>query len=662
MAKRRAATRATRAPRISYRESSSSEDISSQHSSPPPRQEKRRNTRSSRKATQDAEHSHQGRRAQQDGSDGVATSQRQKASLATVDPTPYPSDHIFLQWTSLPYEILFAIFQHASSPLLDSSLTDPKPAVGWLLRTARVCRAFCEPALAALYEWPPLCDLIGPHYLLRLLQQDPSTWVMPYATKIKGLELDPNRTLGLSVTPFGRIDFCDLVSKAPNLAHILLLDETDRPPYRGGRPGTGWKYPTKLFDILSEKRVQLRSWHWNTQMIKRSERRKPWLLPEFAEFTRGIHESHAFRGLHELSISHLGIFDRKPKKGGPIEQVAGEYFASVIAPLKQLKRLSLVSCTALEPDEMSSILEALPNNLEALTITNSQSLWAKPFSSFLKTHGSKLRELTLDYNQALDLSFLMVLKESCPRLRSLHMDLTFYNTVASYGEKDPLFEKLLSAGDKPTWPASLESIEMYNLRQWEADAAEDFFLSLIDAGSELPYLRVLILKVILNIGWRARAGFRETWISRLRKTFLARPAPPDNSLMSKRAYVEAQSQPIGNTEADKVSEDDENEDTAPRSTRRSQRIKAHQLEEENQTQVSRSPSSDRSVERIERNAWKEPTKNKLQGLCDVVDVIIDNGRPGEYHYNEADFLDEGPAIDDEEWNGDIPTSEPAYAW
>lgn len=51
----------------------------------------------------------------------------------------------------------------------------------------------------------------------------------------------------------------------------------------------------------------------------------------------------------------------------------------------------------------------------------------------------------------------------------------------------------------------------------------------------------------------------------------------------------------------------------------------------------------------------------IQGLCDVVHVLIDNLRPMEEQLNEGDFLDDEPS-GDEDWNGDSDIGETGYAW
>ena len=52
----------------------------------------------------------------------------------------------------------------------------------------------------------------------------------------------------------------------------------------------------------------------------------------------------------------------------------------------------------------------------------------------------------------------------------------------------------------------------------------------------------------------------------------------------------------------------------------------------------------------------------IQGMCDIVDIRIDNLRPAERQYSERDFLDQ-ELSGDEEWNGDdaLPGGT-GYAW
>lgn len=581
-------------------------------------------------------------------------------------------------WSSLPYEILVTIFRYASEPLRDDSLLRPKPTTNWLLGSARICKAFSEPALTALYESPPLVDLAGPHGLLSLLKQSYHASGLTYSSKIKRIELDANYTLAYTLTGWGKIDLAELLCSLPQLSDVRIIEESDNPPYRPSSVRQRWTYPQEMFSTMSDKGVRLRSWHWNAQMIKRAKLDEPMFLPEFSTFVLPAHESKALQSVRELSISHLALYQRKVRNDCREEEVrqelTGDHLRRVLAPLKNLKHLSLISCSAFDTFErdVHSIMQALPRNLESLSIKNTHCIYSEPLIAFLIDHGRNLRELVLDHNQALDLSFLTILKASCPRLRRLHMDLTFYHAIGSYKEKDPLFDTLLPTNDIPTWPATLQSLELYNLRPWASDAAETFFSSLIAAASELPALRFLAIKAILSMSWRDRADFRETWISRLHHVFLRRSKPPDRRLASKRAFREEWTgshrsiSPLHspnqhrNRLAGLEKVDESEAGPTPTRARRSQRIKDSEAEKEARRQDEESQETDASIASLQRSEWKSLANVQVQGMCEVVDIGIDNFRPAEVHFDEADFIDSEP--EDEEWRGDGLSSSPRYAW
>ena len=578
------------------------------------------------------------------------------------------SDGIIPDWTSLPHEILITIFRYASEPLRDDSLRVAKPTLNWLVSSSLTCKAFSTPALIVLYESPPLRTLAGPHSLLSLLKHEPHASGITYASKVKRFEVDAIDTVAYTLTGWGKIDLVELLSKMPQLSHVKIIESSDNPPYRQLRYGKHWTYPHDMFDTMSEREVSLRSWHWNAQMIKRPKQDEPMFLPEFAEFATQAHQTTALRHVRDLSISHLALYQRKRRSKSGEEnrqqEFTGEHLAKVLASLKWLKHLSLVSCSAFERD-MHSIMQALPDALESLAIKNTQGIYSEPLAAFLKQRGRYLRELVLDHNQALDLSFLQDLKESCPRLCKLQMDLTFYNAVASWVEKNPLFDTLLLAEDVPTWPPTLQTIELYNLRQWGSEAAEAFFMSLISSASELPDLRFLTIKAILDMSWRERAGFRETWIARLRHVFLRRCKPPNPVLASKRTFresLEGLKSGILNRDASPHSNSDHTDTVrTTRNTRKSQRIQKSEAAKESRRRVEDSSETDAAAFIIpQKGPQKVLSQVKIQGMCNVVDVSIDNFRPAEVHFDEADFMDSAP--EDDDWQADGPSETVEYAW
>ena len=579
----------------------------------------------------------------------VASPRRPSPQKPKSIPCSIPTDGVIPEWTSLPYEILLSIFHHASTPLRDDLLFRPKPSVNWLLNTARVCRAFKEPALATLYESPPLFEVTGPHDLLALLKADPAQWSVPYASKIKRFHVDVYRTLTYKAAGRGLIDLGALLGHMPQLAEVEIGDPSDKPPFRPQYRGKPWTYPEDLFRVMADHNIHLSRWHWNTHMMNQSTARE-WFAPHVADTFEEAHKKASLNQIQELSISKLGSYGNKRIWKAVAEQntpnLRAERMRQVLAPLRKLHTLSLISCSAFEKAWME-VLQAIPNTLRSLTISNTLLFTSTALTMFLESHGSKLKNLVLDHNQSLDLSFTPKLKEFCPHLERLHMDLTFYNQVTNYEDKDPLFDTLLLPNEHPTWPTTMQSLELYNLRQWSSDAAENFFESLESSAIDLPMLRRVIIKAILNISWRERAGFREKWITRLQRIFLRSSEDPDPALASKKAFrisrqpgkssYDQQRNTIHEQSREGRDEGHANTKDAPGGpTRRSQRVKANEVEVEEQE----------LTESIE-----------VQGLCEIVDINIDNNRPAEVQYHEEDFLDSEPD-EDEEWIGDVPTSEP----
>ena len=97
----------------------------------------------------------------------------------TVNGKPAP-------WHTLPYHVLVQVFHHVGYPLVDDYL-NPTPSMGHLSRMARVCKAFAEPALSALYYSPPLLPPSRAYNLLVHLQSQNEESMYNYRSKIKYL-------------------------------------------------------------------------------------------------------------------------------------------------------------------------------------------------------------------------------------------------------------------------------------------------------------------------------------------------------------------------------------------------------------------------------------------------------------------------------------------
>lgn len=191
-----------------------------------------------------------------------------------------------------------------------------------------------------------------------------------------------------------------------------------------------------------------------------------------------------------------------------------------------------------------------------------------------------------------------------------------------------MYDTLLRPGDTPpTWPRTLQQIELLNLRNWGLEPATTFFQSLQDVAGDLPDLRFLTIKAMLNTSWKERACFRDKWISKLERSFLRRSEPPNPHLTSLKAYRLWQ-------EGVRTAADASNSRSrTPRKTRTAQ---AYTDTEEEDIQI--------------------------QGLCEKVDIGIDNKKPSEVQFTAEDFMD-SELSGDEDWNAaDDGPSSPQYAW
>lgn len=302
------------------------------------------------------------------------------------------------------------------------------------------------------------------------------------------------------------------------------------------------------------------------------------------------------------------------------------------------------------------------------------------------------------------------------------MNLTYYNHLLGHSDlAEPDFDHLLLDGEVPTWPTTLQSIELVQLRKWEPETAETFFQSLIDSSGCLPHLRRLVIKAMLSIGWRDRSSFREGWVGSLERVFKRASLPPNprwTSLGPFEAWKRREETSDRKVDADEEiiaisdsSADEESNTERERPSRRSRRLKevassskhqseqalsspprknsatdvpslrelatmrrmAREIEGLNDALSTPPPSSGSnrsfgygnndasSAQRREKGKGKAKAE-VIQGMCDIVDITIDNQRPRENQFAEEDFLDSEPEGDDD-WDGtaDLPGGT-NYAW
>lgn len=592
---------------------------------------------------------------------------------ATMTAVSIPTDGHQPAWASLPYHVLLQVFVYASHPLRDENMK-PTGSIPWLVQMARMCSTFTKPALTALYRNPPVFalrqsrkDLV--HHLISppLKAQD------DHRVMVKRLELDATQMTALTDHANSVSDLAALIRSLTTLREIDIFDPFDRPPFRKRlRRVRRWTYPVELFDALRQSELHLRSWRWNSTFCDQG-----------ALWLKGIHGDAAFQSLRELTLTKFHPSemreDRDERIDVPGQPTTEELIASALASLPNLRVLSFETCGIVS----GRLLPLLPTNLVSLSITNCGELLSEALQAFLVTHGAHLEELVLNHNQALDISFLVDLKRSCPKLESLRMDMTYYSSLSMSSDNEPLYETLLGENEVPTWPTTLRVLDMAYLRRWNSTAATNFFSSLVDAADELPWLQEITIVAMVDTDWRQRAEFRQKWGKQFRKVFGRKWMPPSPHLTSLRAYREWKAR-SGETASDAqpeqqdsivddaseamknaVIEEDDSDSDAPLLASRpkkqderwgSKRLRSRSKATASYDEVSEEESVDGS------GSADENEVRFVQGRCNKVLFSIDNFRPREEIFGAEDFLDQEPS-GDEDWNGnDEHNDETGYAW
>ncbi|KAK4165050.1 F-box protein At-B [Cladorrhinum sp. PSN259] len=618
-------------------------------------------------------------------------------------------------WTKVPYMIWVDIMEYASiMTIKDDRDKDERNRAQWLLAASTTSRLLSEAALTALYRVPPLTTRGMAHGLTALLLKDPATTMYQYRSKIHFLDIN---VAEIAIKPYRGepLDYNALVSGLSRLKFLGFFHWKDEPEWRTMDHNLRWSYPDELFEALEKANPRLTRWIWNRRFLGSD-------MMDFSQVKR-IHQTKPFSRLKRLDLLNFQLPSvlSPPKAAADSEELAKvaqndqqfvQKLADAIMALPNLEKLSVGYSTIVN----NQLFPLLPTNLKSLTLFKCWEVEDNGFASFLLSHGSQLERLSLKHNPALTLSFLTVLKAACPKLKSLSMDFqTFAQREYGYDDPEPYYDWILTPDQTPQWPASLEKLELKNMKKWSAEAAEVFFRSLVDSAPNLLRLRCIDMKIMLDIPIRQRSEFRDKWVPRLAKVFLREqtdPLPihtlrpevfrPDHAVMRV-------SKVSPNKQAQKRSSWAETESPV----RLSSRILAVSQEAASQllsfsaavsgsSQSSRASSVVRDLRTgLSRPSYAEPdtdddddddmvleddeevvvgndeeaeTKKEAepilfrQGLCEKVEILIDNQKLAEHTYKMNDFLDheEGDSEDDasdEDWNGNDSVDEDVrLAW
>lgn len=420
-----------------------------------------------------------------------------------------------------------------------------------------------------------------------------------------------------------------------------------------------------------------------------------------------MHMKPQFRDLRKCALVNYQVAKLKKDEQDPEHEAA---LAGSLSVLESLEHLILESSTLVN----DLLMPLLPKSLTHLEIINCWEVTSADLSTYLTTSGSQLRKLTLNHNQSLNLSFLTLLATSCPKLTSLYMNLNYFAVHSSYRVNEPLYDQLLDVGKVPAWPSSLQSIELLQLKKWDTDTAKLFFSSILDSAKNLPDLRRLVVNGILNISWRDRSEFRKIWTEPFTRVFQRTSQDPNPHLCSIGAYKAfklqkdgVQPQEISDIKQEEVGGSETTQNAidsvakarpeAPTRTLRARplhqqyressdsdsdrpfvtsRPKGRPLARRELEILRRTAGHDQSTTPADTDSDSTPVARRraetgtdedrfpfIQGMCDVVDVKVDNLRPAETQFKEADFLDSEPE-GDEDWTGDGAGAgdDDGYAW
>lgn len=538
-------------------------------------------------------------------------------------------------WQNLPYQVLLSIFMYAFPPLSDTrqGIETESGNSKKLLDIALLCRAFAEPALSALYHTLVLMGSLKAHRILFLLSQPTESLSVNYPTKVQEVLIDVRLTLVYKAGPtYGYFDTCKLIQKVPHVKTFRLFDSNDgkQPLWADRTPR--WTYTAEMFETLKTSNLHLHTFDWNTRYME---------TRDLIDTMLSRHTESTFQSIRKLNIFHIHSDEVvAPREDGkPDDQVIEKGLGEALCRLPDLQAVSFTDCGAVN----EVLFAAMPSTLRSLTLDNCDEVGTVAFVAFLNDRGSYLRQLVLKHNRHLNMSFMTVLKDACPKLERLAADFIMHNWPPHYNGM-PHFKNLLKPGEVPTWPRALQEIELSRLRQLDQPRAATFLTSLVDAAPDLPDLRRIDISAAVQAEWQDRASFRQYWDRKLRRTFLRKDAAVNTDLAADSACPETTNQ--------------------RHSHRHSARIARQRLagvEDDDDDDDSEEIDHDDSGDDAERNKVGS-ANDYVQGLCDVVTFTIDNLRPTENQYSEGDFLDSEQS-GDEDWEGeDWEPDNDRHAW
>lgn len=556
-------------------------------------------------------------------------------------------------WQSLPYHILLQIFEHACHPLW-TCLFESTSNIAWLLQTALLCRAFAEPALSALYRSPPLCPPTRAHGLISHLASQTASSTFNYRAKVKFLEMEAVTTLTRKYMGREPIDLADLIAHTPQIRGLGIHTITDAPilhkSSHGIVPPNRTGYQTSMIPAMERSKVSLLMWKWNSRITG----------TQFSiSKLKDIHQTLPFQNLEEMtlvnyqssrtwkSISEDMSGPNEVAVAAPIYRTSEEQLADALKCLPRLKRLRFIT----SPIVNQKLLYLLPQNLELLEIVDCFIITSEMLDNFLKAHGQNIRELILDHNQALNLSFLVDSASTLPNLRHLNIKASLDES----GWRDRVvfrdtwvgrLERVFLRSSPPPNPY-LESIDTF--KAFKAQSRNSDGVSMLPKDKSIPGLR--------------RKDSNRFSHGEVSKANLDTKSESENdsdvplALTRRVTRQSARLQPGTSDTSAQIS--------GPLSTKRPSRLHRPRRRRSSDSDSSSEDSAlDDDSAGLDTQATSQMDEEQLyiQGMCDTVHILVDNLRPTQEQLNESNFLDE-EVSGDEDWVGDdIVPDDWVHAW
>jgi hypothetical protein len=504
-------------------------------------------------------------------------------------------------WQTLEHAILTNILKKAAYPLYQGYLR-PNASIRWLVGLSYLSESFHRASMSALLTSPPLTNGSG---ILGLLKLDQDTLSTNYRMKPRKLVVEAQHSL---VQKAGKICLPELVSLMPLLESLQIVSHYDEIQAIGTHPSIARKnylYESSLFEALETSCPRLKEFAWNGRFATG--------IPELIDTIISAHTR--LSGLTSIILVNLNIAGKTPIEERELLQ---KRLLAGLNKLPELQHLDITNCNVF--GNFATLASLQTSQLKSLTITACPSLTSSGLEIFLNTKGASLEHLRLIGCQACHGAFLSRLGGLCATLQTLQIDLSF-SDVSSWNDISAHFDDFQPDGPI-FFPSSLIDLSLINLRKIDSAQLEATLTSLVE--TDLPSLRSLSIKVILTSDYRQRAQIRREWGHKLEQVFLRQALPPV-------LYWRSQNRlPVGGDELAKEALITSNLDESKK--RQSSRVSKSIF-----------PAAQNTVsEFVKTNG----TPLKRQGLCELVELRIDDQRPAKDQYTSLDFLDDEPSGDD----------------